>query len=76
MSVQHFTAFYRCLADMVSTKQDKPYFLVVSWLPRLSFASLRAAVLCIRGSRSLHHHSIYEHDLILASVEGKIPSSA
>ena len=55
VSVQHFTG--AGLADMISTKQDKPYSLVVSWLrTRLSYASLRAAVLCIRGSRSSHRH--------------------
>ena len=45
------STFYRHLADMISIKQDKPYSLLVSWLhTRLSYASLRAAVLCIRGS--------------------------
>ena len=69
MGVQHFTG-------MISTKQDKPYSIVVSWLrTRLSYASLRAAVLCIRGSRSSHHHPIFEHDLTLAIAEGKIPPS-
>ena len=68
--------FYRRLADMISIKQDKPYSLVVSWLRTgLSYASLLAAVLCISGSRSSHHHPIYEHDLTFATVEGKIPSS-
>ena len=69
------STFYRRLADMISIKQDKLYSLVVSWLRTgLSYASLRAAVLCIRGSRS-SHHPIYEHDLTLATVEGKITSS-
>ena len=55
------STFYRRLADMISIKQDKPYSLVVSWLrTRLSYASLRAAVLCIHGSRSSHRHPIYE----------------
>ena len=68
--------FYRHLADMISIKQDKPYSLVVSWLRTgLSYASFHAAVLCISGSRSSHHHPIYEHDLTFATVEGKIPSS-
>ena len=69
VSVQHFTG-------VISIKLDKPYSLVVSWLrTRLSYAFLRAAVLCIRGSRSSHLHPIYEHDLTLATVQGKIPSS-
>ena len=70
------STFYRCLADMISIKQDKPYSLIVSWLrTQLSYASLCAAVMCIRGSRSSHRHPIYEHGLTLATVEGKIPSS-
>ena len=70
------STFYRRLADMISIKQDKPYSLVVSWLrTRPSYAFLHAAVPCIRGSRSSHPHPIYEHDLTLATVEGKIPSS-
>ena len=49
------STYYRRLADMISIKQDKPYSLVVSWLrTRLSYASLRAAVLCIHESRSSH----------------------
>ena len=76
MQSQLLQTLYRRLADMISIKQDKPYSLVVSWLhTRLSYASLRAAVLCIRGSRPSHRHPIYEHDLTLATVEGKIPSS-
>ena len=70
------STFYRHLADMISIKHDKPYSLVVIWLcTRLSYASLRAAVLCIHGSRSSQRHPIYEHDLTLATLEGKIPSS-
>ena len=70
------STFYRRLADMISIKQDKPYSLVVNGLhTQLSYASLCAAVLCIRGSRSSHRHPIYSHDLTLAIVEGRIPSS-
>ena len=54
------STFYMRLADMISIKQDKPYSLVVSWLPtRLSYASLCAAVLCIRGSRSYHIATLF-----------------
>ena len=68
------STFYRRLADMISIKQDKPCSLVVSWLgTRLSYASLRAAVLCIRGSMSSHRHPIYEHDLTLATVNVYCP---
>ena len=48
------STYYRRLAEMISIKQDK-HSLVVSWLrTRLSYASLRAAVLCIHESRSSH----------------------
>ena len=47
------STFYGRLADMIFIRQDKTYSFVVSWLcTRLSYASLRAAILYIHGSRS------------------------
>ena len=57
MSVQHFTGV---LADMISIKQDKPYSLIVSWLrTQLSYASLCAAVMCIRGKAGHHIATLF-----------------
>ena len=63
------TTFYNWLADFISTEQEKPYFLVVSW----QISHTLAAVMCIRGTRS--SYPVYEHDLTLVTVEGKIPSA-
>ena len=49
------TTFYKRLADLISAKQQKPYSndIVMCWLRcRLSFAILRSAIMCVRGSRS------------------------
>ena len=55
------TIFYKRLADLLSDKQDKAYSLIMGWLRcRLSFAILRSAIMCLRGSRSSYHHPVYE----------------
>ena len=44
--------FLRRLADRLSSKWEKPYSLVMGWVhTRLSFAILRATMICVRGSR-------------------------
>ena len=40
---------------------------------RLSLATLRASIMCIRGSRSTLHHSAYEMGIVLATKEGQVP---
>ena len=68
------TTFYKRLADLLSEKQDKAYSLIMGWLRcRLSFAILRSAIMCLRGSRSSCHHPIY-CDLTLAVHEGRVSS--
>ena len=67
---QHFT-FYACY---VALKRVQPYSTVMSWLRcRLSFALLRSAVMCVRGSRSSFHHPVRDLDITLATAEGSIP---
>ncbi len=69
------TTFYKRLADMLSRKQEKPYSVVMGWMRcRLSFAIIRSAVMCIRGTRSAFGKPIYEGDLTLAVAEGQTPS--
>ncbi|KAL5489466.1 hypothetical protein EMCRGX_G018560 [Ephydatia muelleri] len=66
------TTFYKRLADLLSDKQDKAYSLIMGWLRcRLSFAILRSAIMCLRGSRSSYHHPVY-CDLALAVHEGRV----
>ena len=52
--------FYKRLADLLSSKRQNPYPAVMGWLRcRLSFASIRSAIMCIRGSRSSLHRPVY-----------------
>ena len=47
------TSFLKCLADRLSEKKDEPYSITMGWLRcRVGFALSRAAVMCLRGSRS------------------------
>ena len=67
--------FHKRLADLLSLKCDMPYSSLMGWLRcKLSFAILRSAVMCIRGSRSSRHHAIYESsDIALFCSEGYVP---
>jgi len=65
------TTFYKSLADLVSSKQQKHYSSVTSWLRcRLSIAILRSAVMCVGGSRSCHYCLRCEVKITLPSSEG------
>uniref|UniRef100_A0A1X7SXM5 Uncharacterized protein n=1 Tax=Amphimedon queenslandica TaxID=400682 RepID=A0A1X7SXM5_AMPQE len=47
------TCFVKRIGDGLSSKWNKPYSEVVCWLrTRLSFAIIRASILCLRGARS------------------------
>ena len=57
-------------------KEQKQYSVVMGWICcRLSFAILRSAILCIRGSRSSHHRRKHELNITLATSEGRVPSA-
>ncbi len=57
------------------TQRQTPYHSVMGWLRcRLSFASLRSAIMRIRGSLSIAQPSIYGSNIPLATSEGRIPS--
>ena len=74
---QEATTFYKRLASMISQKRQHPYPTVTGWLRcRLSFAALRSAIMCIRGSRSSFHRPIRggDVDITLATSEGRIPT--
>ena len=46
------TTFYKRLADLISSKQQKHYSNIMCWLRcQLSFAILRSAIMCVRGSQ-------------------------
>ena len=67
--------FYKRLADLLSLKRDVPYCSLMGWLRcKLSFATLRSAVMCIRGSRSSRHHVVRDSsDTVLVCAEGRVP---
>ena len=68
------TTFYKRLADMLASQQRRPYSVVMSWLRcKLSFAAIRASIMCIRGTRSSHYRPLPDHDIALATSEGGIP---
>ena len=64
--------FYKRLADMIASKRQNPY-PVVMLRCRLSFASIRSAIMCIRGSRSSLHTPVYMDNITLVSQEGRVP---
>ena len=44
--------FYRRLADMLGGRRNTPFNVIMAWIrTRLSFALLRASIMCLRGSR-------------------------
>ena len=68
------TNFYKILTGMLAWKENKPYLVVVSWLKcKLSFAAVRSAILCIRGTRSSIHKPRRDEDIALTTSDGNIP---
>ena len=46
------TVFYKRLAALLATKREEPYPTVMGWLRcTFSFLLLRAAILCVRGTK-------------------------
>ena len=61
---------YHCrLAELISTKKGEPYAAAISWIrTKVSFAILRAALLCLRGSRTPRRRqfaNVWNNDLEL-----------
>ena len=76
---QKVMTFYKRLADMHAWKEKKPYSTVINWLRcKLSFAAVRSAIMCIRGTRSSTNKFIRDacgSDITLATSEGCIPQN-
>jgi len=67
------TVLYKRLADLESLKREESFLVTMGWLRcRLSFALLRSAILCIRGSRSSFRRPARENDASLAVAEGEL----
>ena len=68
------TIFYQRLAALTADKTDQSYATLLGWIRvRLSFALLRMAILCIRGTRSLRNFIQTIHLVALASAEADAP---
>ena len=68
------TTFYKRLADRLARKRQMPYPVVISWLRcKLSFATVRSSIMCIRGTRSSINRPLRDADITLATSEGGIP---
>ena len=67
------TVFYQRLAELVILKREESYSVIMGWLRcRLSFALLRSAIHCIRGSHSSFGRPVHEDDASLAVAEGEL----
>ena len=55
----YISRFLKCLCGLLSAGEKKSYSEMMSYLRcRLSFALLRMAVMCARGSRSSYHRPV------------------
>ena len=51
--------FFKRLSSLISEKRKEAYSVVASWVKtKLSFALLRSAVLCIRGTRHPYYKAV------------------
>ena len=67
------SVFLKHLGNKIAEKKEAPYSQTIGWLRcRLSFALLRASILCIRGSRSLKQADQRSCQPDLAVAEGRI----
>ena len=67
------TTFLKHLASLLAEKRDLSYSTVLGWLrARLNFSLLRAAITCIRGSRSKVGHACHENIPDLAVSETQL----
>ena len=63
------------LATLIASKYQKPYNSVINCVCcRLSFASLRSTLLCVRGTRSSLPYSRLEHLIASSDCDYLIPS--
>ena len=69
---QECSQFHQSLADKISHKTGEPYSKAINMIRcKLSFLLLRAAILCVRGSRSTYGKKLSDigNDFTLYSAE-------
>ena len=67
-------SLYKRIASMLSERTHEAYSSVMTWIrARLSFALLRASVVCLRGARRpVHCHPLVSASATLAVAEARI----
>ena len=71
------TVVYKRIATLLSQKNGQSYSMTLHWLRcKLSFSLLRAAITCLRGSRSSYHRFSFKESaaIDLVCAEGRISS--
>ena len=68
------SAFYKQLAILIAEKRGQSVAIVSSWVrTRLSFALLRSALLCVRGTRNRYYRPrLAESDIDIDVSESRI----
>ena len=62
-------AFYRRLAPLSAEKRKECYSVVMGWLRcKLSFALLRSAIMCVRGTRRMKREDCETDFLVEATA--------
>lgn len=71
---QEATVMYKRLASLLAEKRDESYGAIMGWLRcKISFSLLRAALMCLRGSRSKPTET-EDSTMTEAITEGRVPS--
>ena len=66
---KHANAFYKRIASLLADKIGETYGFVIAWIRcKLSFALLRANVVCLRGSRGPRAPAIRNSDSVSVAV--------
>ena len=68
---------YKRIASLIANKQKKHYSLIISYIRcKITFSLLRSAIMCLRGCRTIRHHSAADfHQLEIATHESRLTSN-
>ena len=62
---QEYQGYHSRLAELISSKKQEEYATTITWIrTKVSFAILRTALVCLRGTRSRRRKTnVQENDL-------------
>ena len=68
---------YKRIALLIANKQKKHYSLIISYIRcKITFSLFRSAIMCLRGCRTIRHHSAADfHQLEIATHESRLTSN-